>query len=111
MPGKSIKKINLRSPGLRFFSPPAFLETTFFRKVFFFWPNPNIAAISRLATRKNNFSFNQVTHKKIETLLRNLNTKKAFQDTHILIRIIKENSDLLANFILKDNNHRSFHKL
>ena len=61
-------------------------------------------AISRLVTRKSNFSFNQVTNKNIEKLLRNLDTKKASQDTAISTRKIKENPDLLAHFILKNYN-------
>ena len=38
----------------------------------------------------------------IKKLLRNLDTKKASQDTDIPIRIIKSNSNLFAHFILKD---------
>ena len=60
--------------------------------------------ISRLVPRKGNFSFNQVMNKNIEKLLRNLDTKKASQDTGISTRKIKENSDLLAHFILKNYN-------
>ena len=60
--------------------------------------------ISRLVTRKDNFSFNQVMNKNIEKLLRNLDTKKASQDTGISTRNIKENPDLLAHFILKNYN-------
>ena len=60
--------------------------------------------ISRLVTRKGNFSFNQVMNKNIEKLLRSLDTKKASQDTGISTRKIKENPDLLAHFILKNYN-------
>ena len=64
--------------------------------------HPSIVAISHLVTRKDNFCFNQVTYEKIEKLLRNLDTKKAFQNTDILTRLIKENSDLFTHFILKN---------
>ena len=60
--------------------------------------------ISRLVTRKGNFSFNQVMNKNIEKLLRSLDTKKASQDASISTRKIKENPDLLAHFILKNYN-------
>ena len=46
------------------------------------------------------FSF--VTFTVIEQQLKNLNQNKAFQDTHIPTRILKENSDLFAQFIFKN---------
>ena len=55
--------------------------------------HPRIVAISRLVTRKDNFFFSiKLTYEKTEKLLRNLDTKKASQDTDIPTRIIKDSS-------------------
>ena len=57
--------------------------------------HPSILAFSRIANRKTEFSFNQVTYQENEKLLRNLDTKKTSLDTAILTRLIRlrENSD------------------
>ena len=55
--------------------------------------HPRIVAISRLVTRKDNFFFSiKLTYEKTEKLLRNLDTKKASQDTDIPTRIMKDSS-------------------
>ena len=67
--------------------------------------HPFIVGICRLVTIKCNFSFNQMAYGKIEQFLREVDAKKASQDTDIPTTIIMENSDLFAHFILKNYNH------
>ena len=57
----------------------------------------SIVSISSLVTRKGNY------YQGVRFLR---NTKKASQNASIPARIIKENSDLFAHFILKDYNDR-----
>ena len=61
--------------------------------------HPNLAVTSRLVTRKGFLSFNQVSYGRTEKLIRNLDNKKVFQDTDILIRITKEKI-LISSFTL-----------
>ena len=51
------------------------------------------------------FSFNCVTYKKTNKVLRNLDTKKYPQDAYIPTRITEENFDLFAHFLMKVYNN------
>ena len=51
---------------------------------------------------RRNVSFSFTTFTDIEQQLKHLNPKKTFQDTDIPTRILKEHSDLFAQFILKN---------
>ena len=50
------------------------------------------------------FSFSSASFTDIEQQLKNSNPKKASQDTDIPTRILKGNSDLFAQFVLKNYN-------
>lgn len=52
----------------------------------------------------NNFVSITWSIKKTNKLLRNLDTKKCSQDTYIPTRIMQENFDLFAHFLLNDSN-------
>lgn len=52
----------------------------------------------------NNFVSVTWSIKKTNKLLRNLDTKKCSQDTYIPTRIMQENFDLFAHFLLNDSN-------
>ena len=60
--------------------------------------HPSIKGIVR------NFSFSFAAFINIEQQLKNLDPKKASQDTDNPTRILKENSDLFAQFVLKNYN-------
>lgn len=53
----------------------------------------------------NNFVSITWSIKKTNKLLRNLDTKKCSQDTYIPTRIMQENFDLFAHFLLNDSNN------
>lgn len=64
---------------------------------------PSIKGIQRIAERRNIiFSFATLTD--VEQQLKNIKAKKASQDTDIQTRILNENSDFFAQFVLKNSN-------
>lgn len=56
------------------------------------------------SVERRNFSFNFATFTDIQQQLKNLNPKKVSQDMVILTRILKNNSHLFAQFVLKNYN-------
>ena len=65
--------------------------------------HPSVKGIERNVERRN-FYFMFAFFTGIEQQLKNLNPKKASQDTNIPTRILKENSDIFAQFVLKNHN-------
>lgn len=76
-----------------------FVEDPLLRAIKRYENHPSKKGIER-NVEKSFFSF--VTFTVIEQQLKNLNQNKAFQDTYIPTRILKENSDLFAQFIFKN---------
>ena len=70
------------------------IEDTVLRSLKHYENYPSIKEIERNVERRN-FSFSSATFTDIEQQLKNLNPKKASQDTDIPTRILKENSELL----------------
>ena len=69
--------------------------------------HPRIIKIKKKMKNKNmSFSFSFVTKKK--NLLRKLNLKKAYQESDILVKIIKENLDIVSNFVYNNINNSPF---
>ena len=66
--------------------------------------HPSVKAISEKYD-KNTFSFRYVSLDEIKKEIKNLNTKKACQDTDIPSKIGKENSDIFAEFIFQNLNY------
>ena len=54
---------------------------------------------------KNTFSLTYVPLDEIKKDIKNLNTKKACQDTDIPTKIVQENSDIFAEFIFQNLNY------
>ena len=65
--------------------------------------HPSVKRIERNVERRN-FFFMFAFFTGIEQQLKNLNPKKASHDTNIPTRILKGNSDLFAQFVLKNHN-------
>ena len=63
--------------------------------------HPSIKGIQRNVERRN-FSFSFATFTDIEQQLKNLNLKKTCQDTDMPTKILKENFNFLAQFVLKN---------
>ena len=61
--------------------------------------HPSIAKINNISTTDQTFSFQHVSREEIQKEIANLNPTKASQDNDIPTRIIKENSDILCEFI------------
>ena len=66
--------------------------------------HPSVKAISEKYD-KNTFSFRYVSLDEIKKEIKNLNTKKACQDTDIPTKIVQENSDIFAEFIFQNLNY------
>ena len=71
------------------------IEDTVLRALKHYENYPSIKEIERNVERRN-FSFSSATFTDIEQQLKNLNPKKASQDTDIPTRILKENSELFV---------------
>ena len=67
--------------------------------------HPSIAKINNISTTYQTFSFQHVSREEIQKEIANLNRTKASQDNDIPTRIIKENSDILCEFIYNDFNN------
>ena len=68
--------------------------------------HPSIIKIKEEMKNKNmSFSFSFVTKKRILNELRKLNPKKACQESDIPVKIIKENLDIVSNFVHKNFNN------
>ena len=59
--------------------------------------HPSIAAI-RNANNNSHFHFNEVSVEEVYKEIRKLSTRKSVQSTDIPIRVLKENSDIFADF-------------
>ena len=66
--------------------------------------HPSVKAISEKYD-KNTFNFRYVSLDEIKKEIKNLNTKKACQDTDIPTKIVQENSDIFAGFIFQNLNY------
>ena len=66
--------------------------------------HPSIVAIKKFCSSKSHFSFKNVQKEETLKELNNLNINKATQNTDILTKIIKENSDIFEDFILTNIN-------
>ena len=64
--------------------------------------HPSIKAIKEQCNTNLFFSFSQIGHDEIMKELNNLDTNKAIQNTDIPKKLIKENSDIFANFIFEN---------
>ena len=67
--------------------------------------HPSIIAIKEKCNSEFSFSFYQVERDEILKELNKLATDKAIQDTDIPTKLIKENSDIFANFIFENLNN------
>ena len=69
--------------------------------------HPCIIKIKKKMKNKNmTFPFSFITKKK--NLLRKLNLKKAYQESDILVKIIKDNLDVVSNFVYNNFNNSPF---
>ena len=66
--------------------------------------HPSVKAISEKCD-KNTFSFRYVSPDEIKKEIKNLNTKKACQDTDIPTKIVQENSEIFTEFIFQNLNY------
>ena len=66
--------------------------------------HPSVKAISEKCD-KNTFSFRYVSLDEIKKEIKNLNTKKACQDTDIPTKIVQENSVIFSEFIFQNPNY------
>ena len=70
---------------------------------------PSIIEIKEKMKNKNmSFSFSFVTKETILNELRKLNPKKACQESDIPVKIIKENLDIVSNFVYNNFNNSLF---
>ena len=65
----------------------------------------SIKAIKEQCNTNLYFSFSKIGHDEIMKELNNLDTNKAIQNTDIPTKLIKENSDIFANFIFENLNY------
>ena len=71
--------------------------------------HPSIIKIKEKMKNKNmSFSFSFVTKETILNELRKLNPKKACQESDIPVKIIKENLDIVSNFVYNNFNNSLF---
>ena len=73
--------------------------------------HPSIKAIKEQCNTNLYFSFSQIGHDEIMKELNNLDTNKAIQNTDIPTKLIKENSDIFANFIFENLNNCISHSI
>ena len=74
-----------------------------FKAILKYKNHPSIYAIRN--TRKNSiFCFKEVTIEEIEKEINRLSSKKAYQNSDIPTRIVKENADFFADFLCKSIN-------
>ena len=64
----------------------------------------SIVTIKKFCNSKSNFSFKNVQKEEILKELNNVNINKATQNTDIPTKVIKENSDVLGDFIFSNLN-------
>ena len=67
--------------------------------------HPSILAISTKSNTNGIFSFKNVTFEEIENELTKLDMQKASQDTDIPTKIVKENADIVGDFIYQNFNN------
>ena len=60
--------------------------------------HPSIVSSKKFCNSKSHFSFKNVQKEEILKEVNNLNINKAIQNTGILTKVIKENSDIFGNF-------------
>ena len=71
--------------------------------------HPSIIKIKEKMKNKNmSFSFSFVTKETILNELRKLNPKKACQESDILLKLIKENLDIVSNFVCNNFSNSLF---
>ena len=73
--------------------------------------HPSIKAIKEQCNTNLYFSFSQIGHDEIMKELNNLDTNKTIQNTDIPTKLIKENSDIFANFIFENLNNCISHSI
>ena len=73
--------------------------------------HPSIKAIKEQCNTNLYFSFSQIEHDEIMKELNNLDTNKAIQNTDIPTKLIKESSDIFANFIFENFNNCICHSI
>ena len=73
--------------------------------------HPSIKAIKEQCNTNLYSSFSQIGHDEIMKELNNLDTNKAIQNTDIPTKLIKENSDIFANFIFENLNNCISHSI
>ena len=74
------------------------------KAIFRYWNPSSIVAIKKFCNSKSHFSFKNVPKEETLKELNNLNINKATKNTDIPTKIIKENSDIFADFILSNLN-------
>ena len=67
--------------------------------------HPSIINIKTNIKSGNSFNIQHVTVEKVEKIIRNLDIKKAKQETDIPTKILKQNSDIFSSLISKDFNN------
>ena len=67
--------------------------------------HPSIIAIQNKCKDKGNFNFIEVDQKQIEKEILKLDVNKAPQSSDILIRVLKENSDIFSSFLCNSFNN------
>ena len=65
------------------------------------WHSPSVLTILDKYKNNSTFTFSHVTKKEVLREICNLDTTKSSQDTNILTKVIKQNSDIFASFIRK----------
>ena len=82
-------------------------ENTVLKAIERYKNHPSILAISQISQMKeiNMFSFKDVSCEHIKNQLIRLDSGKASQDTDIPTKIIKENADIVADFIYQNFNN------
>ena len=80
-------------------------ESNVFRAIEQYKDHPSILAISKITNANNTFSFKSVCYEDIEKELMQLDTQKSTQDTDIPTKIIKENVDIVGDFVFQNFNN------
>ena len=69
-----------------------------------FKQHPSIIAIMKHRPNKSNFLFSRVAKRRIESLIKTLDSSKTIQKDNIPTKIIKENIDIISNIFHEDIN-------
>ena len=87
------------------------ISDTVLKAIIKYRSHPSIKAIKKQCNTNLYFSFSQIGHDEIMKELNNLDKNKAIQNTDIPAKLIKENSDIFANFILENLNNCISHSI